>query len=82
MTSSDPKAPGALSSDSGVRSLKSMLSNSVRDLPNGLSLSSLGIKTDKAGKLSFSETDFNKALDKDPELLGKALLGMMACSSA
>ncbi|WDF90052.1 lateral flagellar capping protein LafB [Aeromonas hydrophila] len=75
MTSSDPKAPGVLSSDSGVRSLKSVLSNSVRDLPNGLSLSSLGIKTDKAGKLSFSETDFNKALDKDPELLGKALLG-------
>ncbi|MGN4981583.1 lateral flagellar capping protein LafB [Aeromonas dhakensis] len=75
MTSSDPKAPGALSSDSGVRSLKSVLSNSVRDLPNGLSLSNLGIKTDKAGKLSFSETDFNKALDKDPELLGKALLG-------
>lgn len=75
MTSSDPKAPGALSSDSGVRSLKNVLSNSVRDLPNGLSLSSLGIKTDKAGKLSFSETDFNKALDKDPELLGKALLG-------
>lgn len=75
MTSSDPKAPGALSSDSGVRSLKSVLSNSVRDLPNGLSLSSLGIKTDKAGKLSFSETDFNKALEKDPELLGKALMG-------
>ncbi|MDR5014726.1 lateral flagellar capping protein LafB [Aeromonas veronii] len=75
MTSSDPKAPGALSSDSGVRSLKSVLSNSVRALPNGLSLSSLGIKTDKAGKLSFSETDFNKALEKDPELLGKALMG-------
>lgn len=75
MTSSDPKAPGALSSDSGVRSLKSMLANSVRDLPNGLSLSSLGIKTDKTGKLSFSETDFNKALEKDPELLGKALMG-------
>ncbi|OCQ43351.1 lateral flagellar capping protein LafB [Aeromonas veronii] len=75
MMSSDPKAPGALSSDSGVRSLKSMLANSVRDLPNGLSLSSLGIKTDKTGKLSFSETDFNKALEKDPELLGKALMG-------
>ncbi|MBW3777646.1 flagellar filament capping protein FliD [Aeromonas veronii] len=75
MTSSDPKAPGALSSDSGVRSLKSVLANSVRDLPNGLSLSSLGIKTDKTGKLSFSETDFNKALEKDPELLGKALMG-------
>ncbi|MBR7629015.1 lateral flagellar capping protein LafB [Aeromonas popoffii] len=75
MTSSDPKSPGALSSDSGVRSLKSMLSNSVRDLPNGLSLSSLGIKTDKTGKLSFNETDFNKALEKDPELLGKALMG-------
>ncbi|QXC39091.1 lateral flagellar capping protein LafB [Aeromonas jandaei] len=75
MTSSDPKAPGALSSDSGVRSLKSALANSVRDLPNGLSLGSLGIKTDKTGKLSFSETDFNKALEKDPELLGKALMG-------
>ncbi|HEA3199561.1 TPA: lateral flagellar capping protein LafB [Aeromonas veronii] len=75
MMSSDPKAPGALSSDSGVRSLKSALANSVRDLPNGLSLSSLGIKTDKTGKLSFSETDFNKALEKDPELLGKALMG-------
>ncbi|WP_348687449.1 lateral flagellar capping protein LafB [Aeromonas bestiarum] len=75
MTSSDPKAPGALSSDSGVRSLKSALSRSVRDLPDGLSLSSLGIKTDKAGKLSFNETDFNKALEKDPELLGKALMG-------
>ncbi|KAE9624107.1 lateral flagellar capping protein LafB [Aeromonas veronii] len=75
MMSSDPKAPGALSSDSGVRSLKSVLSNSVRELPNGLSLSSLGIKTDKTGKLSFNETDFNKALEKDPELLGKALMG-------
>ncbi|WP_421261755.1 lateral flagellar capping protein LafB [Aeromonas jandaei] len=75
MTSSDPKAPGALSSDSGVRSLKSALANSVRDLPNGLSLSSLGIKTDKTGKLSFNETDFNKALEKEPELLGKALMG-------
>lgn len=75
MTSSDPKSPGALSSDSGVRTLKSLLGNKVRDLPNGLSLSNLGIKTDKAGKLSFNETDFNKALEKDPELLGKALLG-------
>lgn len=75
MTSSDPKAPGALSSDSGVRSLKSTLSRSVRDLPDGFSLSSLGIKTDKTGKLSFNETDFNKALEKDPELLGKALMG-------
>lgn len=75
MTSSDPKAPGALSSDSGVRSLKSMLARSVRDLPGDLTLGSLGIKTDKAGKLSFNETDFNKALEKDPELLGKALMG-------
>ncbi|MCX7127558.1 lateral flagellar capping protein LafB [Aeromonas sp.] len=75
MTSSDPKSPGALSSDSGVRTLKSLLGNKVRDLPNGLSLSNLGIKTDKTGKLSFNESDFNKALEKDPELLGKALLG-------
>ncbi|MBS4720707.1 MULTISPECIES: lateral flagellar capping protein LafB [Aeromonas] len=75
MTSSDPKAPGALSSDSGVRSLKSVIARSVRELPDDLTLGSLGIKTDKAGKLSFNETDFNKALEKDPELLGKALMG-------
>ncbi|WP_421210653.1 lateral flagellar capping protein LafB [Aeromonas enteropelogenes] len=75
MTSSDPKSPGALASDSGIRSLKSMLGNSVRDLPNGMTLGSLGIKTDRYGKLSFNETNFNKALEKDPELLGKALLG-------
>lgn len=75
MTSSDPKSPGALASDSGIRSLKSMLGNSVRDLPSGMTLGSLGIKTDRYGKLSFNETDFNKALEKDPELLGKALLG-------
>ncbi|MFQ2245868.1 lateral flagellar capping protein LafB [Aeromonas enteropelogenes] len=75
MTSSDPKSPGALASDSGIRSLKSMLGNSVRDLPNGMTLGSLGIKTDRYGKLSFNEADFNKALEKDPELLGKALLG-------
>jgi len=75
MTSSDPKAPGALSSDSGVRSLKSLIARSVRDLPNDLTLGRLGIKTDKTGKLSFNETDFNKALEKDPELLGKALMG-------
>lgn len=75
MTSSDPKSPGALASDSGIRSLKSMLGNSVRDLPNGMTLGSLGIETDRYGKLSFNETDFNKALEKDPELLGKALLG-------
>lgn len=75
MTSSDPKSPGALASDSGIRSLKSMLGNSVRDLPNGMTLGSLGIKTDRYGKLSFNETDFNKALEKEPELLGKALLG-------
>ena len=75
LTSNNPKSPGALASDSGIRSLKSLLANGVRDLPNGLTLGALGIKTDKDGKLSFNETDFNKALEKDPELLGKALLG-------
>lgn len=75
MTRSDPKNAGAFASDSGIRSLKSLLGNAVRDLPNGLSLASLGIKTDKQGKLSFSESDFNKLLEKDPEILGKALMG-------
>lgn len=75
LTASDPKNPGALASDSSVRSLKSVLTRSVRDLPNGMSLAQLGIKTDRHGKLTLDETAFNKALEKDPELLGKALLG-------
>ncbi|ENY71397.1 lateral flagellar capping protein LafB [Aeromonas diversa] len=75
LTASDPKNPGALSGDSSTRALKSKLANSVRDLPDGMSLASLGIKTDRNGKLSFSESDFNKALEKDPELLSKALMG-------
>ncbi|ALP43436.1 flagellar filament capping protein FliD [Aeromonas schubertii] len=66
---------GALASDSSVRSLKSVLTRSVRDLPNGMSLAQLGIKTDRHSKLTLDETAFNKALEKDPELLGKALLG-------
>lgn len=66
---------GALYGDSTARGLKSTLRNSVRDLPNGMTLSDIGIKTDREGKLSFSSTDFNKALEKDPEVLGKAMLG-------
>ncbi|MGL5907540.1 MAG: flagellar filament capping protein FliD [Shewanella sp.] len=66
---------GALSSDSGIRSLKSQLRNMVRDLPEGMSLASLGIETDRDGKLKFDQTEFEKSLEKDPELLGKAFMG-------
>lgn len=66
---------GLLANDSTVRSLKSQLRSGIRDLPNGMTLSSLGIKTDKDGKLSLDETAFTKALTADPELLSKAFSG-------
>jgi flagellar hook-associated protein 2 len=75
LTSSSTTSPGALSSDGATRALKSVLTRAIRDLPNGMTLASLGISTDKEGKLSFKESDFTKALEKDPELLGKAFMG-------
>lgn len=80
-TSTDPKKKGVLASDTTVRSLKGTLANGVRNLPAGMTLSQLGIKTEKSGKLVFSETDFKKSIEKEPELLGKALMGMTVCSS-
>lgn len=66
---------GAFASDSTMRAIKSQLSNTFRDLPEGVSLSDLGIKTNKDGSLTFSETDLNKSLDKNPDIVGKALGG-------
>lgn len=66
---------GLLAGDSTVRSLMSQLRNGVRNLSNGVVLSDLGIKTDKDGKLSLDSAAFAKALENDPELVGKALLG-------
>lgn len=74
-TSTDIKAKGVLASDATVRGLKGTLANAVRNLPAGMTLSQLGIKTEKSGKLVFSDSDFKKSLEKDPELLGKALMG-------
>ncbi|MFC3913449.1 flagellar filament capping protein FliD [Pseudaeromonas sharmana] len=66
---------GLLANDSTVRSLMSQLRSGIRDLPNGMTLASLGIKTDRDGKLSLDETAFTKALTADPELLSKAFSG-------
>ena len=74
-TSTDIKAKGVLASDATVRGLKGALANAVRNLPAGMTLTQLGIKTEKSGKLVFSDSDFKKSLEKDPELLGKALMG-------
>ncbi|TNJ10220.1 LafB [Aeromonas veronii] len=74
-TSTNIKAKGVLASDASVRGLKGTLANAVRNLPAGMTLTQLGIKTEKSGKLVFSDSDFKKSLEKDPELLGKALMG-------
>lgn len=75
LTKSTTDESGLLANDSTVRSLMSQLRSGIRDLPNGMTLSSLGIKTDREGKLSLDETAFTKALTADPELLSKAFGG-------
>ena len=57
-TSTDIKAKGVLASDAMVRGLKGTLANAVRNLPAGMTLTQLGIKTEKSGKLVFSDSDF------------------------
>lgn len=73
LTSRDGK--GALAGDSSASALTSLLRTQVRQLPNGMTLASLGIKSDKSGVLSVDSTALQKSLSADPTLLTKALQG-------
>lgn len=58
----------SLTSDSGLRSLRSQLQSTA--FPgDGTSLSDLGIQTDRYGRLVFDETAFRAAYDADPALV-------------
>ncbi len=59
------KASGMLAGDSGARSLRSQLLNTVFP-SDGTSLADLGIQTDRTGKLVFDRSAFTTAYAADP----------------
>lgn len=59
-------AAGVLAGDSTARSLRSALLNTVFGTATTTSMSSLGIQTDRYGKLVFNAETFDKAYAADP----------------
>jgi len=73
LTSSDSSNPGALAGDSATRSLMSQLRGALSNLPDGVTLSQLGLKTDRYGKLSLDEAGLTKTLANKPDVIKTAL---------
>ncbi|WP_110180307.1 flagellar filament capping protein FliD [Nocardioides solisilvae] len=65
-------AKGLLAGDSGVRSVRTALLDAVYP-GDGTSLASLGIQTDRYGKLVLDEAALAKAYEADPESVAAAL---------
>lgn len=68
------KATGLLGNDSTVRAVGSALQQTIWP-PDGGSLASVGIQTDRYGKLTFDEAAFAKALADDPDAVTAAITG-------
>jgi len=73
LTSTSTDNPGALASDSTTRSLMNQLRSALSNLPDGVTLSQLGLKTDRYGKLGLDETGLNKTLANNPDIIKTAL---------
>lgn len=69
------KKPGALGGDSMTRSMMSQLRNSLGQVYDGKTLSMLGIKTDRQGKLEVDDEKLTKAINEDPESISTVFLG-------
>lgn len=65
-TKTSTTAAGVLAGDSTARSLRSALLNTVFGTDTTTSMSSLGIQTDRYGKLVFNAETFDKAYAADP----------------
>lgn len=65
----------ALSGDSSVTGMMQKLRATLSNLPDGYSLSSIGLKFNKDGDLSIDKKALEKSLDQDPDILNKVLLG-------
>ena len=68
LTAYDPttKKSGALAGDSAVRELRSKVVNTVTSAADGGSLASVGVQTDRCGKITFDATKFASAFTTDP----------------
>ena len=66
-------AAGALSSDSGVRSLRNQLNSLLRSTIDGESLTAFGISAQRDGTIKLDETRFAKKVAADPEAIDKLL---------
>lgn len=69
------KKPGALGGDSMTRGMMSQLRNSVGQVYDGKTLSMLGIKTDRQGKLEVDDEKLTKAINENPESISTVFLG-------
>lgn len=69
------KKPGALGGDSMTRGMMSQLRNSVGQVYDGKTLSMLGIKTDRQGKLEIDDEKLTKAINENPESISTVFLG-------
>ena len=65
-SSKDGSTAGAFTTDAGVRSLRSQLSNLLRQDVGGLSLRDLGISSDRYGQLSLDSSRLSKTLATQP----------------
>jgi flagellar hook-associated protein 2 len=83
LTAYDPttKKSGALAGDPTVRELRSKVINSVTSAADGSSLASVGVQTDRYGKITFDATKFASAFATDPATV-TAKLGAPSTSTA
>lgn len=66
-------AAGALSSDSGVRSLRNQLNNLLRTQVGGVSLTDYGISAQRDGTIALDSSRFAKKVAANPEALDTLL---------
>ncbi|MGL5005882.1 MAG: flagellar filament capping protein FliD [Plesiomonas sp.] len=69
------KRAGVLGGDSMTRGMMNQLRNSLGQVYDGNTLSMLGIKTDRQGKLEIDDEKLTKAINEDPESISKVFLG-------
>jgi flagellar hook-associated protein 2 len=75
------KVSGPLAGDATVRDLRSRVLDAVTRSTDGSSLASVGIQTDRFGKIVFDATVFSSAYAKDPAAVA-AKLGTPAATTA
>lgn len=69
------KQSGVLGGDSMTRGMMNQLRNSLGRVYDGKTLSMLGIKTDRQGKLEIDDEKLTKAINEDPESISTVFLG-------